>query len=108
VKRYFQNLKYAEDRRMRYILLVYLIAGFVGIGIGLFFYTINGIIAGIIVSYCVAWKLAELINEKIKLSCPLCESKELTENFTLQCRPAEYECKECKSVYVEGVLKRTN
>jgi len=108
MKQYFASIKHNENRRMRYFLFAYLVAGLVGLGIGLFFKTINGVIAAIMMTYCVAWKLTEFIRDKIKLSCPLCDEKELLENFTLQCKPTAYECEECKRVYIDGVLKDGN
>ena len=104
MKKTFESIKQNEIRRMRYFFLAYLIAGLVGVGIALFFKTLNGVIAAIIMTYCVSWKFTELIRTKIKLSCPLCDANELTENFTLQCKPTAYECEKCKRVYVDGVL----
>lgn len=104
MKQYFDSIKLNENRRLRYFFLAYLFAGLIGLGIGVLFKTVNGIIAGIIMGYCIAWKLTELIRIKIKLSCPLCDANELTENFTLQCKPTAYECEACKRIYVDGVL----
>lgn len=98
MKRYFQNLKSAENRRMRYFLLAYLLAGSVGLGTGILFYSIKGAIVAILVTYFLGWKLTALVYAKVKVPCPLCDAQELTENFTLQCRPAKYKCKECNSV----------
>jgi len=102
--RYFQNLELAQNRRMRYILLAYLISIIVGFGISLYFRTLMGLMVGLLVIYLLSMKLTALVYKKIRAPCPLCDAKELAENFTLQCRPAQYECKECKSVYMKGVL----
>lgn len=103
-QRYFENIKSAEKRRLRYFLLAYLFAGIICVAIALFFSTANGVIAGLMMGYYIGWKLTELIREKIKLPCPLCDAEELEESFTLQCKPSEYKCSECDSVYKEGVL----
>jgi hypothetical protein len=102
--RYFQNLELAQNQRMRYIVLTYLISIIVGLGISIYFSTLMGIMAALIVSYFLSLKLTELVSKKIKAPCPLCDAQELTENFTLQCRPEKYECKECNSIYIKGVL----
>ncbi len=102
--RYFQNLELAQKRRMRYLLLAYLISIIVGLGFGLYFSTLMAVIGALLVSYFLNMKLTELVHKKIKAACPLCDAQELTEKFTLQCRPAEYQCDECNSVYMKGVL----
>jgi len=83
--RYFQNLELAQNRRMRYIVLAYLIAIIVGLGIGIYFSTLIGVMAALLVTYFLSMKLIELVYKKIKAPCPLCDTQELTENFTLQC-----------------------
>jgi hypothetical protein len=104
MKRYFQNLKSAQSRRMRYILLSYLFAGSIGFGIGLYYQSVVAVIVAVLVTLLMGWKLTGLVYKNIKAPCPLCDTQELTESFSLQCRPATFECKECKSTYVEGVL----
>tara|TARA_R110000822_G_scaffold159476_27_gene299611 strand:- start:16503 stop:16850 length:348 start_codon:yes stop_codon:yes gene_type:complete len=106
----FQNLKAAETRRMWFIFLAFLVSGIIGLGVGLglYFYVITGtVFATIIALLCVYFfgmKLTALVDAKVKISCPICSASELEENYTLQCRPAEYECNHCNSVYRDGVL----
>ena len=102
--RYFQNLELAQNRRMRYVLLAYLISIIVGLGIGIYFSTLMGVMSALLVTYFLGMKLTELVYKKIKAPCPLCDAQELTENFTLQCKPAKYQCEECNSIYMKGVL----
>ncbi len=102
--RYYQNLELAQKRRMRYTLLAYLFSIIVGLSIGLYFSTLMGIIGALLVTYFLSMKLTELVYKKIKAPCPLCDAQELTENFTLQCRPVKYQCQECNSTYIKGVL----
>lgn len=104
MKRYFQNLKSAENRRMRFFLLAYLFSGLVGLAVGKEFSQMSGVIVGASVMLILAWKLTELIYAKVKVTCPVCDGQELKENFTLQCKSAELECKQCHSTYVDGVL----
>lgn len=108
MKPVFQNLKSAQNRRMHYILLSYLFAVSVGFGIGLAYPSLIGVIAAVLITFLLAWKLTALIYKTIKAPCPLCDAQELIENFTLQCRPAAFECKECNSIYVDGVLIEKN
>lgn len=102
--RYFQDLELAQNRRMRYILFIYLISIAAGLSISLYFSTLIGIISGLLVSYFLSTKLTELVYKKIKTACPLCNAQELTEKFTLQCKVTKYQCEECNSVYSKGVL----
>ena len=102
--RYFQNLESAQNRRMRYMFFAYVLSIIVGLGISIYFSTLMGVMGALIVTYFLSLKLTELVHKKIKAPCPLCDAQELTENFTLQCRPAKYECKECNSIYIKGVL----
>ena len=80
-QRYFENIKSTEKRRLRYFLLAYLFAGIICVAIALFFSTANGVIAGLMMGYYIGWKLTEVIREKIKLPCPLCDAEELEESF---------------------------
>ncbi len=57
--RYFQNLELAQNRRMRYILLAYLISIIVGFGISLYFRTLMGLMVGLLVSYLLSMKLTD-------------------------------------------------
>ena len=102
--RYFHNLELAQNRRMRYLLLAYLLSVIVGASIGICFPSITGVIGASLVTYFLSMKLTEFVYKKIKAPCPLCDAQELIENFTLQCRPARFECKECNSIYMKGVL----
>lgn len=102
--RYFQNLELAQNRRMRYMFLAYLISIIVGVRIGLYFSTLMGVMGALVISYFLSKKLTGLVYKKILAPCPLCNAQELTENFTLQCRAAEYQCEECNSIYMKGVL----
>lgn len=102
--RYFKNLELAQNRRMRYMLLAYLISIIVGLGISLYFSTLMGVMGALLVISFLSIKLTKLVYKKIKAACPLCDAQELTEKFTLQCRPAKYQCEECNSVYMKGVL----
>lgn len=114
--RSFQNLKAAEARRMRYILLAYLIAGFVGLSLGITLYTVTEIrltttvtiflaaSLALLTAYFLGKKLVELVDKKVKVTCPMCNVPALEENHRLQCQLPEYECKHCNSVYRGGVL----
>lgn len=102
--RYFQNLELAQNRRMRYIFLAYLFSIMVGLGIGLYFSSLVGVMSALFFTYFLSMKLTELVYKKIKAACPLCDAQELTEKFTLQCRTAKYQCEECNCVYLKGIL----
>lgn len=119
--RSFQNLKAAEARRMRYILLAYLIAGFVGLSIGTTLYAVADYTVtevrltttvtiflstslALLVVYFLGKKLVELVDKNVKVMCPMCNAPALEENHRLQCQLPEYECKRCNSVYRGGVL----
>ena len=110
--RYFQNLKAAEARRMRYILLAFVIAGFVGFSLALYLYSIAGtgfsallaISLALFVTYFLGRKLVLLVDKKVTVACPICNATALEENHRLQCQLPEYECKHCNSVYRGGVL----
>lgn len=104
MKHYFQNLHSSENRRMHLFLLAYLFSGLVGLAIGKVFSSMSGVIIAVSVTFLLARKLTKTIYTKVKVTCPLCNGEELKENFTLQCKSAEYECKQCHSLYVEGVL----
>ncbi len=119
--RSFQNLKAAESRRMRYILLAYLIAGFVGLSLGAILYAVTDYAVtevrltttvtiflaaslALLTAYFLGKKLVELVGKKVKVACPMCNAPALEENHRLQCQLPEYECKRCNSVYRGGTL----
>jgi predicted RNA-binding Zn-ribbon protein involved in translation (DUF1610 family) len=101
---------------MRYILLAYLVAGFVGLSIGTTLYAVAEIrltttvtiflaaSLALIVACFLGKKLVELVDKKVKVTCPMCNAPALAENHRLQCQLPEYECKRCNSVYRGGVL----
>jgi rubredoxin len=93
---------------MRYILLAFVIAGFVGLSLALYLYSIAGTLLSIslalLVTYFLGKKLVELVDKKVKVTCPMCNAPALEENHRLQCQLPEYECKHCNSVYRDGVL----
>jgi len=102
--RYYQNLELAQNRRMRYIFLAYFFSIVVGLGIGLYFSSLMGVMCALLCTCSLSMRLTELVYKKIKAACPLCDNQELTEKFTLQCRPSKYQCKKCNSVYMKGNL----
>jgi hypothetical protein len=119
--RNFQNLKAAEARRMRYILLAYIIAGFAGLSLGIALYAVTDYAVtavrltttvkiflaaslALLAAYFMGKKLVELVDKKMKVTCPICNASKLEENHRLQCQLPEYECKRCGSVYRAGVL----
>jgi hypothetical protein len=104
MKRYFKNLQIAENKRLRYLLLAYLVATSFGLAAGVVFNSVAGIVIGIVLTSILCWIMTALVNAIVKVVCPLCNAQELTEKFTLQCRPAEFECKQCHSVYADGML----
>jgi hypothetical protein len=75
------NLKAAEKRRSNYIGLVLMFSFFVALCIGVYLQTIIGVVIAIAVSSVLAWKLIELVYSKINVSCPICGSINLTENY---------------------------
>ncbi|MFT5395572.1 MAG: hypothetical protein ACI85N_000759 [Gammaproteobacteria bacterium] len=102
--RYFQNLELAQNRRMRYMFLSYMFSIIVGLGVGIYFFSLFGVMGALLTSYFLSLKLIELVYKKIEAPCPLCDAQELTEDFSLQCRPAKYQCEKCNSVYMKGIL----
>ncbi|MEH6467878.1 MAG: hypothetical protein V7722_09630, partial [Porticoccus sp.] len=98
--RRFQNLKAAEARRMRYILLAFVIAGFVGLSLALYLYSIAGtllstswamflatlftISLALLVAYFLGKKLVLLVDKKVIMACPICNATSLEENHRLQ------------------------
>jgi len=101
---YFQNLDLAQNRRMRYILMAYLFSILVGVIICLYFSNLPGMMSALLVSFLLSKKLTGFVYKKIKAPCPLCDAQELSEKFTLQCRSEKYQCEDCNSIYMKGVL----
>ncbi len=101
---YYQKLELAQNRRMRYLLLAYLFSTIVGLGIGFYFNSLMGVVCALLLVSFLIVKLTELVHKKIKAPCPHCDAQELTERFELQCRPAKFQCEECNSIYIKGVL----
>jgi hypothetical protein len=118
--RHFQKLKVAEARRMRYILLAFVIAGFVGLSLAIYLYslaltlfstswaiffaTLFSISFALFGAYFLGKKLVLLVDKKVTVACPICNATALEENHRLQCQLPEYECKHCNSIYRDGVL----
>ncbi|KKL50087.1 hypothetical protein LCGC14_2309030, partial [marine sediment metagenome] len=111
--RHFQNLKAAEAKRMRYILLAYLIAGFVGLSFGIALYTVTEIrltttvtiflaaSLALLTAYFLGKKLVELVDKKVKVSLTVCgetsESYHAVEEFKVTyCKKLDDDsCQKC-------------
>lgn len=93
-----------QRRRMLYTLAAYLFSGLVAVGVLVYFPVILGVIVAPMVAYGIGWSLTQLVNSGVQARCPVCESTELAENVTLQCRLPEYQCAQCQQRFVGGEI----
>ncbi len=108
MNREYPNLKEAEKRRSNYLALVIMASFFAALVIGVYFQTVIGVVAGIVVAGILIWKLSRLVYSKIKVSCPICGSVNLDENYANTQRysndKVEHTCSDCGSFYIDGEL----
>jgi nitrate/TMAO reductase-like tetraheme cytochrome c subunit len=106
MNRKYPNLKEAEKRRSNYIALVIMASFFAAVAVGVYFQTMIGVIAGVVVAGVLIWKLSRLVYSKIKVSCPICGSGNLNENYANTPRysndKVEHTCSDCGSFYIDG------
>jgi predicted membrane channel-forming protein YqfA (hemolysin III family) len=91
-----------QHRKMLFTLLAYLVSGTMGLLVLLSLPFNAGIIVAPLVAFGLGWWLTRLVHRWVQPHCPVCDSNELTENFTLQCRLPEFQCERCQQRFVGG------
>jgi MFS superfamily sulfate permease-like transporter len=108
MNRKYPNLKAAEKRRSNYLALVVTISFLTALAVGVYLQTVIGVVVGVVVASVLIWKLSRLVYSKIKVSCPICGSVNLNENYANTPRHSnakvEHTCSDCGSFYIDGQL----
>jgi len=98
----FERLALMQRWKTVYILFAYLLSGAVAVTMMIYFSSIIGVLEGVVLAFCLGWVLTKVVDNRVKIYCPLCNSGQLVEKYGLQCQMPEYQCGICQRTYVDG------